>query len=68
MALSNLSIYCTWKNFFKKYKNNKSKIFAPTRNDEFELPEESYSVTDIQDHFEYILFSLKKRHYRYLQC
>ena len=37
------------------YKNNKFKISASTWNEEFELPDESYSVSDIQDHFEYIL-------------
>ena len=28
---------------------------APTWNDEFELPDGSYSISDIQDYFEYIL-------------
>ena len=37
------------------YNNNKFKISAPTRNEEFELPDGSYSVSDIQDYFEYIL-------------
>ena len=37
------------------YNNNKFKIFAPTWNDKFELPDGSYSVSDIQDYFEYIL-------------
>ena len=37
------------------YNNNKSKISAPTWNDEFELPDGSYSVSDIQDYFKYIL-------------
>ena len=37
------------------YNNNKFKISAPTWNDEFELPDGSYSVSDIQDYFEYIL-------------
>ena len=37
------------------YKNNKLKISAPTRNDKFELPDGSYSISDIQDYFEYIL-------------
>ena len=37
------------------YKNNKLKISAPTRNDIFELPDGSYSISDIQDYFEYIL-------------
>ena len=38
VALSNLSIYYTWKNIKKSYENNKFKISAPTWNDEFELP------------------------------
>ena len=32
IALSNLSIYYTWKNIKKSYKNNKFKISAPTWN------------------------------------
>ena len=55
VALSNLGIYYTWKNIKKAYKNNKFKISAPTWNEEFELPDESYSISDIQDYFEYIL-------------
>ena len=55
VALSNLSIYFTWKNIKSSYNNNKFKISAPTWNEEFELPDESYSVSDIQDYFEYIL-------------
>ena len=55
IALSNLSIYYTWKNIKKSYKNNKFKISAPTWNEEFELPDGSYSLSDIQDYFEYIL-------------
>ena len=35
--------------------NNKFKISAPTWNDEFDLPEGSYSVSDIQDYFEYVI-------------
>ena len=54
IALSNLSIYYTSKNMKSSYKNNKFKISAPTWNDKFELPDESYSVSDIQDYFEYI--------------
>ena len=38
-----------------RYKNNKFKISAPRWNGEFELPDGSYSVPDIQDYFEYIL-------------
>ena len=52
IALSNLSIYYAWKNIKSSYNNNKFKISAPTWNDEFELPDGSYSVSDIQDYFE----------------
>ena len=55
IALSNLSIYYTWRNMKSSYNNNKFKISAPTWNDEFELPDGLYSVSDIQDYFEYIL-------------
>ena len=40
--------------------NNKFEISAPTWNDKFELPDESYSVSDIQDCFEYILIKLNE--------
>ena len=43
VVLSNLSIYYT------------DKISAPTWKEEFELPDRSYSVSDIQDYFAYIL-------------
>ena len=55
VALSNLSIYYTWKNIKSSYNNNKFKISTPTWNEEFELPDGSYSISDIQDYFEYIL-------------
>ena len=54
VALSNLSIYCTQKKIKKLYKNNKFKIW----NDNIELSDGSYSISDIQDYFEYI----KKKH------
>ena len=50
--LSNLSIYYTWKNIKSSYNNNRFKISAPTWNDELDG---SYSVSNIQDYFEYIL-------------
>ena len=53
-ALSNLSIYYKCKNVKTSYKNNKFKISVPTWNEEFELPDGSYSISDIQDYFEYI--------------
>ena len=55
IGLSNLSIYYMWKNIKSSYNNNKFKISVPTWNDKFELPDGSYSVSDIQDYFEYIL-------------
>ena len=55
VALSNLSIYYTWRNIKRTYKNNKFKISAPTWRDEFELPDGSYPISDIQDYFEYII-------------
>ena len=48
MALANLSIYCTWKNIKSAYSNNKFKISAPTWNDEFDLPDGSYSISYIK--------------------
>ena len=49
MALANLSIYYTWKTI--PYNNNKSKISASTWNNEFDLPDGSYSIEDIQEYF-----------------
>ena len=62
IALSNLSIYYTWKNIKSSYNNNKFKISASTWNDEFELPDGSYSVSNIQDYFEYILKKTWRRY------
>ena len=55
IALSNLSIYYTWRNIKSSLNNNKFKISAPTWNDKFELPDGSYLISDIQDYFKYIL-------------
>ena len=50
IALSNLSNY-----YIKNsYKNNKFKISAPTQNEEFELPDGLYSISHIQNYFDYI--------------
>ena len=51
----NLSIYYTWKNIKSAYNNNKFKISAPTWNNEFDLLDRSYSISDIQDYFEFII-------------
>ena len=55
VALSNLSIYYTWKNTEKSHKNNKFKISAPTSNEEFEIPDGSYSASCIQDYSKHII-------------
>ena len=55
IALSNLNIYYTWKNIKSSYNNNKFKILPPTLNEEYILPDGCYSISDIQDYFEYIL-------------
>ena len=55
MALANLSIYCTWKNIKSAYNNNELKISTSAWNDEFDLLDRSYSISDIQDYFEYII-------------
>ena len=53
VALSNFSIYYTWKNKRSSYNNNKFKI--PTWNNKSELPDRPYYVTDIENYFEHIL-------------
>ena len=55
MALVNLSIYYTWKNIKSEHNKSKCKFSTPAPNDEFNLPDGSYSVSDIQDYFEYII-------------
>ena len=55
MALANLSIYYTQKNINSQYNNNKFKISAPTWNETFDLLDDSYSIEDIQDYFEFII-------------
>ena len=59
MALANLSICYTWKNIKLEYSNNKSKISIQTWNDIFDLPDGSYSISDIQDYFEFIIKNYK---------
>ena len=54
MVLENLSIYYTWKNIKSAYNNNKFKVSALIWNDEFNFPDGSYSISDIQGYFEYI--------------
>ena len=55
MALANLSIYYTQENIKSAYNNNKFKTSAPAWNDEFNLPDGSHCISDIQDYFEFII-------------
>ena len=43
------------KNIKNSYRNNKFKISAPKWNEDFELPDGLFSVSDIQEYFEYII-------------
>ena len=53
--MADLNIYYLWKNIKSANSNNKFKISAPTWNKEFELPDGSYSTSNIQEYFEYII-------------
>ena len=44
-----------WKNIKQSYKNNKFEISAPIWNENFELPDGSYSRSNIQENFKYII-------------
>ena len=55
IGLVNFSIYYTRKNVKSEYNNNKFKILALTWNCTFDLPDGSYSISDIQDYFESII-------------
>ena len=55
LVLANLGIYYTWKNIKSEYNNNKFKISAPSWNDTFDLPDEPYSISEIQDYSEFII-------------
>ena len=59
MALADLRIYYTWKNIKSAYNNNKFKISAPTWNETFDLPDGSYSLSNILDYFEFIIKNTK---------
>ena len=67
VALANLSIYYTWKNIKSEYNNNKFKIFTPTWNDEFSLPDVYYSISYVQNYFEYIIKNTKLLQMKILQ-
>ena len=60
IALSNLSIYYTWKNIKSSYNNNKFKTSAPTWNDESELHLKMDLI--LYQIFRIILTIFKKKH------
>ena len=49
------SIAIHGKNIKSEYNNNKFKRHAPTWDNEFDLHDGSYSISDIQDYFEFII-------------
>lgn len=51
----NLSIHYTWISIKSICNSNKFKISSHTWNDEFHLPDTSYSISDIQNYFEQII-------------
>ena len=55
VALSDFSIYYTWKKIRAPYGNNKFKISMTTSDEQFELPDGCYSVSDIQDYFRHVI-------------
>ena len=59
VALSNLTMYYTWKNINCHTKTINLK--ALTWNEKFELSGRLYSVSDIQNYFEYILKMTRRK-------
>ena len=56
MLLYQILAFAIHRKIYKKsYKNNKFEISAPTWNEEFQLLDGSYSVSDYQEYFEYII-------------
>ena len=55
VALSNLSIYYTWNNIGKSYRNNKFEASALTQTKKFKFIDGPYFVSDIQNYYEYII-------------
>ena len=41
--------------------NSSNKISAPKWNEEYDFPDESYSISDIQDYFNYILKNMERK-------
>lgn len=54
-VLPDLSIYRTWKNIKKSYRNTQFKLSGNTWDVEFKQPDGSYSILDIEYYFECII-------------
>ena len=67
IALSNPSICYTWKNMKISYNNKKFKVSARKWNDKFKFSGGSYSVSDIQDYFEYLCRRFRCRTHPFLR-
>ena len=48
VSIQNLSTSYTWKDIRQQYKSKNLKVTSKMWNDEFELPDGSYSMSDIQ--------------------
>ena len=59
VVLANSSVYYTWKNIKSEYNDNKLKILTPNWNETSDLPDGSYSISDIQDYFQFIIKNMK---------
>ena len=59
VALSNLRMYCTWKNIKYHTKTNLFTISSTTWCKNLDILHGSYHVSDIQDYFEYIIKKLE---------
>ena len=56
-----LAVLHMQKNKDYTYKNDKFKISASARNQQFELTDDSYAVSNIKSYFKYILKNIEKR-------
>ena len=63
VALFNRSMYYTWKNIKMSYDSKTFQLSAPTRNRKLDLLVWSYSISDIQDYFEYTLKEHERKTY-----
>ena len=60
MLLYQILAFTTHQKIQESYKSNKFKISSKTWNEEFVLPDRSYSISDIQEFIRYFEFIIKK--------